>query len=189
MSPDASSTRLEGGCEILLSRITLSMSTGDVDSGDADAVSATRCRRGRVIRIHRVLTIALAVAITTVFCIAARLSPDERGFGTHEQLGLPACQFRTLTGWNCPHCGMTTSFSHFVRGQWVRAFRVNASGLVLALISVSVAIWGLTVGLTGYWFGPHDPMAVLIRGIMWYLVLTLVLWVVQLIPGPLSYLR
>ena len=34
--------------------------------------------------------------------------------GTHQQLGLPPCNFVTLTGYPCPACGMTTSFALLV---------------------------------------------------------------------------
>ena len=55
------------------------------------------------------------------FGLAGRLSPDPRGYGTHQQLGLPGCTFQMLTQWPCPSCGGTTAFAHFVRGQWPSA--------------------------------------------------------------------
>lgn len=66
------------------------------------------------------------------FALALHLEPDARGFGTHQQLGLPPCTVRVLLGIPCPSCGMTTSFSHFIRGQFVEAFHANAAGLLLA---------------------------------------------------------
>jgi len=67
------------------------------------------------------------------FGVAAWLEPESRGFGTHMQLGLPPCSFEPVFGLPCPSCGMTTSFSYFVRGQWLSALRANAAGLLLAL--------------------------------------------------------
>ena len=129
--------------------------------------------------MQRALALCLAGGIVAVFGIAIQLSPDERGFGTHEQLGMPPCQFRILTGWKCPHCGMTTSFAHVVRGQWIQAFEANAAGLLLAATGVVLAGWGITVAVTGRKLGPDEPVAWLIKGIMLYLVITLVLWVAQ----------
>jgi uncharacterized protein DUF2752 len=69
--------------------------------------------------------------------IAAMLEPDPRGFGTHEQLGLPPCGFAVRTGLPCPTCGMTTAFAHFVRGHVAAAFQANPFG-ALAFLAVVV---------------------------------------------------
>ncbi|NBO19844.1 MAG: DUF2752 domain-containing protein, partial [Proteobacteria bacterium] len=45
------------------------------------------------------------------------LTPDARGLGTHEQLGLPPCGFYLWYGLPCPSCGMTTSWPHFLTRQ------------------------------------------------------------------------
>jgi hypothetical protein len=52
-----------------------------------------------------------------VLGVALWLTPDPAGHGTHTQLGLGACTVLQLTGWPCPMCGMTTSFSHFAHLQ------------------------------------------------------------------------
>ena len=70
--------------------------------------------RRALTRKQRFFTLLLGAGIVVVFGIAVWLKPDPRGFGTHQQLGLPPCTFRSLTGTNCPHCGLTTSFSWFV---------------------------------------------------------------------------
>lgn len=78
--------------------------------------------------------------IPLIFLTAAVLTPDTRGYGTHQQLGLPACVFLEATGWQCPHCGLTTSFCWFVRGNWIQSVRVNPAGFLLAL--TAAVVWG-----------------------------------------------
>lgn len=75
------------------------------------------------------------------FVLALKLEPDTRGFGTHQQLGLPPCTVRVCFGIPCPSCGMTTSFSHFIRGQFVEAFHANAAGLFLAMVCALQIPW------------------------------------------------
>lgn len=91
--------------------------------------------RGRV-----VLSLG-SLALLAGFCIAAWIQPDPRGFGTHRQLGLPPCSFQDLTGFACPSCGMTTSFSHFVRGSWIQSARCSLTGFLLASMSAGGLLW------------------------------------------------
>lgn len=87
--------------------------------------------------------------------MAALLQPDPRGFGTHQQFGFPPCSFRMLLGIPCPSCGGTTSFAHFVRGQWTQSLQANVAGFALALVSAGFVPWsawscwqGRTVGIS-----------------------------------------
>jgi Protein of unknown function (DUF2752) len=178
--------RADGPCQIHPARVPLTMSAGNASSGDVHDSTKTRFVRDRVSPLHRLIAFLTTTCFMVVFGIAVWLSPDGRGFGTHEQLGLPPCQFRVLSGWNCPHCGMTTSFAHFVRGQWISSFQANAAGLLLAMTCVVVGAWCLVIGFSGRWFGPDDPRAWLIRGVMIYLVITLVLWLFQFVPSVTS---
>lgn len=95
--------------------------------------------------------IALLLTVATlggVFWIAMQLYPyDEQGnprkMETHTQLGLPPCSFRVMTGKPCPTCGMSTSFSHFVRWDFRNSWRANAVGLLIALCCVLVLVWSV----------------------------------------------
>lgn len=89
----------------------------------------------------RVLLAGWSLFLIGGFAIAASLQPDPSGFGTHQQLGLPPCTFRFLFGKMCPSCGMTTSFSNFVRGQFVAAARANSAGLLLAIVCTVQIPW------------------------------------------------
>lgn len=75
------------------------------------------------------------------FALALYLTPDPSGSGTHQQLGLPPCTMKVLTGFPCPSCGMTTSFSNFVRGNLFAAFVANPAGVLLATICTLIIPW------------------------------------------------
>ena len=81
--------------------------------------------------------------------VAGLLKPNTSGMGTHQQLGLPPCTTVMLFGIPCPTCGMTTSWSHFMRGQWVASWSANPGGFCLAILSVVTAIWGFVTAGTG----------------------------------------
>ena len=129
---------------------------------------------------ERVLVALATVAIPIVFGVATWLVPDPNGYGTHQQLGLPACVFRSATGMNCPHCGMTTSFSWFVRGQWVQSYCSNPAGLLLAVICVCGWPWFVLVGLKGVWLLTSEPGRWLLFGFIGWLLLSFVFWLPRL---------
>ncbi|MFP3938147.1 MAG: DUF2752 domain-containing protein [Phycisphaerae bacterium] len=92
---------------------------------------------------------ALVAACSAVLATAASLSPRAGGYGTHQELGLPACSFLARTGYPCPSCGLTTSVSAAVHGRFVYAFESQPFGLVLV---VSVLIFA-AVGMFEMLFG------------------------------------
>ncbi len=92
-------------------------------------------------RLPRILLAVWCLLLTIVLTIAAWLRPDPRGFGTHQGLGLPPCTFRATLDIPCPSCGFTTSFSHFVRGQFAESARANPAGLGLALLCAIQVPW------------------------------------------------
>jgi hypothetical protein len=72
------------------------------------------------------------------------LRPATRGFGTHEQLGLPACTFLQLTGIPCPSCGLTTSFAHAAHLHWLDSFIAQPFGFLafwLTALSIPLTIY------------------------------------------------
>lgn len=101
------------------------------------------------------------------------LSPDTRGIGTHEQLGLPPCGFvKAFDGAPCPSCGYTTTFTLAAHGRPIDAFTNQPFGFlvfILTLIAVpftalslfrGVSLFGITerwpwvrifVGLVALW--------------------------------------
>ncbi len=80
--------------------------------------------------------LAIAALSAAVLGVARMLTPDPRGFGTHTQLGLPACAFRQFTSLPCPGCGLTTAFAHMVRGELALALAANPLGVVLCMLTL-----------------------------------------------------
>ncbi len=127
----------------------------------------------------RILLSVLAFGLVGIFVIAAQLTPDPRGFGTHEQLGLPGCQFRQWIGYPCPHCGMTTSFSNVVRGRFDDAWRANPLGILLASVFAVGIVWSFATAVTGRWVMTDQPFQWFVFGAIGYLVLAVVFWLLQ----------
>ena len=122
-----------------------------------------------------------AVAVFGIFSLAAQVEPDFRGYGTHEQLGLPACQFMRWTGWPCPYCGMTTSFSHFVRGQFAAAFRIHPCGPLLAgMLAALVLPWCLVTAVIGRPVITNEPVRWLLVLAIFYIVVVAGTWLIRL---------
>jgi hypothetical protein len=120
-----------------------------------------------------------AAGMIAVFAVACWLQPDPRGFGTHLQLGLPPCHFKEMTGLRCPHCGMTTSFSHVVRGEFSAAWSANPCGVLLAAVCGLCIPWTATIASTGRWFLTREPFRWLIFGAIGYIFLAFSVWILQ----------
>lgn len=132
-------------------------------------------------RLERLFLAVLAFALTGLFVVATSLNPEPRGFGTHQQLGLPPCSLRTLFGIPCPTCGMTTSFAHFVRADLADACRANPAGLVVAVCAFLFIPWSLVGVYRGRLWGVEMPTdtALLLSGIL--VGLSLITWVIQIV--------
>ena len=97
----------------------------------------------------RIIALVLALTAMAVLVIAVTLPPSGSGVGTHRALGFRACEFLERTRLPCATCGMTTSFSHFVRGQWHRSLYVQPMGFLLALGCGGMVWAGFYIALTG----------------------------------------
>lgn len=129
----------------------------------------------------RILLSLIACGLIGIIAAAVWLKPDSRGFGTHEQLGLPSCQFKTMTGLLCPHCGMTTSFTNIVRGNFDAAWMANPLGIPLfAAVALSIP-WCLATSFTGRWIGTREPFRCFVFGAIIYLVLAVISWAVRIL--------
>lgn len=87
-------------------------------------------------------------AVTTGF--ALYLSPAKQLHGTHTQLGLPPCPSAAFFDRPCPGCGLTTSFTAMVHGDFLTAFQANPFGPVFYLlftVSALVCLYGWLKGL------------------------------------------
>ena len=135
-------------------------------------------------RQGRALLIVASLGLIAGFSLAATLEPDPRGFGTHRQLGLPPCTFRLLFGTPCPSCGMTTSFAHFVRGQFSEAFRANSAGLLAGLVCAVLIPWCWLSAFYARLCWIHRPGLAAIAVLGTISVLALVQWLFRVLIWP-----
>lgn len=116
--------------------------------------------------------------------LSAWLQPSANGFGTHQQLGLPPCEFGSITGIACPGCGLTTSFAHMAHGHFIAGFASHLMGPPLFLMTLFVALFApyaiakkkpLAVLLDSKWSAPMLVLSSSLGMLTWLLRLTHVL--------------
>jgi hypothetical protein len=124
--------------------------------------------------------VVIALVLVGVFAIAVCLDPYRGGEvwrdGTHQQLGLPACNFKYLTGKPCPSCGMTTSFALLMRGDLWNSVQANFVGTLLALVLLAFIPWGILCAVRGRLYVIHSIEWTLMRLVVIFLVLMLLRW-------------
>jgi hypothetical protein len=130
----------------------------------------------------------MALFLVTVFAIAVRLDPynedgTPRRMGTHTELGLPPCTFYQVTGYPCPSCGMTTSFSFLVRGDVLNSLQANAVGTLLALFCLALVPWGVGCAFGGRLYLVRAVERTITLGVLIFLVLMLLRWGIVLALG------
>ena len=96
-------------------------------------------------------------AATTIIALA--LHPSLDGHGTHTQLGLPPCPSALLFDRPCPGCGLTTSWTAFVHGDFALAFQAHPLGPLLYLGFTVTALLALRGFVTGRRLIADSPMA------------------------------
>ena len=128
---------------------------------------------------RRLLLLGFGSALLGLLAVAAMLSPDPRGYGTHERMGLPPCTFQAMFQIRCPSCGMTTAWAHAVRGRLDRAVRANAGGAGLTLLAALVGPWCLASGIRGRWWVAAPSDRVVLAVCLVVFTLTLVDWAIR----------
>ncbi|MEM2786304.1 MAG: DUF2752 domain-containing protein [Candidatus Nitrosotenuis sp.] len=91
---------------------------------------------------RRLLLSNLAIPFVWVVAITLSLflTPDPKGYGTHQQLWLPPCAFHTLTQKLCPTCGLTTSITYITHGDLASAQKAHAGGLLLFVYTGAISL-------------------------------------------------
>ncbi|QDT94051.1 hypothetical protein Pan161_57430 [Gimesia algae] len=89
----------------------------------------------------RLLLIVWSLFLIAGFGVATQMTPDSGGSGTRQKPVFAPCIIKTRFSIPCPSCGMTTSFTHFVRGQIRQSAEANTSGLVLAVVCLVMIPW------------------------------------------------
>lgn len=93
-----------------------------------------------ITRAERILALLGAALLLAVLIASAFISPESKGHGTHEQLGMAPCPFLAATGIPCMTCGMTTSVSLASHGAPWRAIATQPVGALVAL-GAAVGFW------------------------------------------------
>ncbi|RYG48378.1 DUF2752 domain-containing protein [bacterium] len=84
------------------------------------------------------------------------LKADPHGHGTHQSLGLPPCPSVLLLGRPCPGCGLTTSWTALLHGDFGTAFRAHPLGPLLYLGYTVSALLSLYLARKSLRFDPAD---------------------------------
>jgi hypothetical protein len=97
--------------------------------------------RPRRSREHWILFAVAGAVLLGLWVLGWGLAPDERGYGTHEKLGLQPCM--PMQVWNvpCPGCGVTTSVSLAAHGDLVGSFVNQPFGFLVALFLGAFVLW------------------------------------------------
>jgi hypothetical protein len=95
----------------------------------------------------------LALCCLAPLVVAAGLTPDPAGAGTHTQLGIQACGWAVSFGVPCPTCGMTTAFAHVAHLDLLAGLKAQPLGFLLAVGSAAGFWVALHVAATGSLIG------------------------------------
>lgn len=111
-------------------------------------------------------------AIFFILCLI--LKPESDGYGTHRQLGLPACYTsKLLKVEKCPSCGLTTGCAHAVRLDFSKAQASNPLALWISASALLTLIASLIC-----LFRPAMKYIYLLSGIYALLVVALLIrWI------------
>ncbi len=98
---------------------------------------------------HWVVLAVSVLGVAVVVALGLLLDPDERGFGTHEQLGFRPCF--PLVAWDlpCPGCGVTTAVTYAAHGDLVASIRTQPFGFALVAGALVFLGWALVQHLRG----------------------------------------
>lgn len=99
--------------------------------------------------VDRTLAAGVGIAASVAFGALARIQPDPRGYGSHEQLGMDACSWPVVYGIPCPTCGCTTAACLLVHGRIVEAFATQPFGAAVAAFGTLVGVHAVLCLLRG----------------------------------------
>jgi hypothetical protein len=115
--------------------------------------------------VDRTIAAAVALAASVSVGALAKVQPDARGYGTHEQLGLEPCGWPVTMGIPCPTCGCTTAACLLVHGRVLAAFATQPFGAALAGLGMLLGVHATLCLLRGRSF-----VDVLVRWPFWRIV-------------------
>lgn len=98
-------------------------------------------------RAARLLHAAILLGCAALLAVGFSLSPDARGYGTHERLGLPPCPVHQITGLPCATCGFTTSLACAAHLQFGAGIHAHVLGTLAFLGAAAFVAWTLAAPL------------------------------------------
>lgn len=133
--------------------------------------------------MRRLPWLILPLTFFFIVALASALLPDPSGIGTHRTLGLHPCFFLSLTGWICPSCGLTTSFTHLAHLQWGQALSAHPLGPALFFLLATLSLFSVLE-----FFGRNTPLRKFLNGgyttwVYLSLFLYLSVWGIRLISA------
>ena len=72
--------------------------------------------------------LVFTVAFTAILVLSVVLEPSTGGVSLFGYELPSTCLWHSLTGWRCPGCGLTRSFTFMGHGQVVQAFQLHMLG-------------------------------------------------------------
>lgn len=101
--------------------------------------------------------------------------------GTHQQLGLPECNFKAMVGAPCPSCGMTTSFALLMHADVWNSLKANFAGTALCAFGLVFVPWAFASAFFGRFVFIRHLELVVFRLALIFLVVLFGRWIVVLI--------
>jgi hypothetical protein len=149
-----------------------------------EAIGGTDREGQAILSPGRLRGAAVAAPCLLALILTGRVAPRADGFGTHEDLGLPACSVLAETGWPCPTCGLTTSVSAMAHGRVGTAIRAHPFGPVAFALLLAFAAAGMSELAAGV-----EALG-LLRPRLWWIAAALagILagWAIKLVAGALT---
>lgn len=99
--------------------------------------------------LDRTVASLFAGATAAVAVALARVTPDPRGHGTHEQFGWPVCGWPAAYGMPCPTCGCTTAACLLVHGRIAAAFATQPFGAAVAALGLLLGVHAIVCLVRG----------------------------------------
>lgn len=146
----------------------------------AEALTRVGTEPTRVSTTTRWSLLIVGFGLAIPWLIAVTLTPDHRGWGTHQQLGLPPCTIQRVFGHRCPACGMTTAFAHLARGGFGSALQCSVSGTVVGILTALAIPWTWATAWRGQWWRPRPAEPAWLWAAWGLCGLILVEWIVRL---------
>ena len=130
------------------------------------------------------------LTLGVVLVLAAWLQPSPLGHSTDAQLGLGQCSFLTLTGYPCPMCGATTTFTLWAHLQPLTGLATQPFASLLFLMTVgtfAVALaeivqprerWRRILEALGPYEGVLATLFLVAMGLGWIYKIAIMRWLV-----------